>query len=219
MECALVSNEQLLVISGAMMTQAYLSLALGAYFLGSMPFGYIIPKLVRGIDIRDFGSGNIGATNVVRTLGKKWGVLVFFLDVMKGFVPALIGLRIGGPTLGAVAGLAAVVGHNWSYFLSFRGGKGIATSCGIFLAVFPLGVLIAFASWVLCLKITRYVSVSSMLGAIVLFACAFILQKDPLATGLSVTILCGVAALLCIVRHKKNIVNLLNGTENKTGKG
>ena len=126
------------------MIQAWdIPLILCAYLVGSVPFAYLITKAVRGIDIREVGSGNVGATNVGRALGRNWGILVFALDVLKGFLPALAallshGCRIGESALPlgvALAGFAAVAGHNWPVFLKFRGGKGMATSCGVFLAV------------------------------------------------------------------------------------
>ena len=201
------------------MTISYwqVTLIIGAYFFGSIPFGYLIAKGLRGIDIRTVGSGNIGATNVSRILGKRYGLLVFALDVLKGLVPALIGARLTDPNIGAAAGLAAVVGHNWSFFLGFRGGKGVATSCGIFLALFPKGVIIAMVVWAGTLAVFRYVSVSSMLAAVALAACAILLQKDPFGAGLVLTGLSVIAAGFTIVRHRSNIAKLMAGTEDKIG--
>jgi len=193
------------------------ALIFGAYFLGSVPFGYFIPRLIRGMDIRALGSGNIGATNVVRAMGKRWGLFVFALDVAKGVVPALAGLRMGGPAVACCAGLAAVAGHNWPYFLGFRGGKGVATSCGVFLAVFPLGLAAALAAWGISLKLWRYVSLSSIIGGVVLLAAALALQGKPFGAGLPVTVLAGIAAVLGVVRHRANIARLLNGTEPRIG--
>ena len=133
------------------------ALVVGAYLIGSVPFGYIFAKAVRGIDIRTEGSGNIGATNVGRVLGRGWGIVVFVLDVLKGFVPVLTALLVHQLKIGAaelplavvLTGLAAIAGHNWPVFLRFKGGKGVATSCGVFVAVFPLGLLISLGVWVL----------------------------------------------------------------------
>ena len=118
-------------------------LIVGAYFIGSVPFGYILARAVRGVDIRTVGSGNIGATNVGRIMGRGWGLFVFALDVLKGLLPAYIGKELGGPELAVLGGLAVIIGHNWPIFLGFRGGKGVATSCGVLLAVFPPGLFIS----------------------------------------------------------------------------
>ena len=197
------------------MTHDGASLVFAAYFLGSVPFGYVTASVVAGIDIRSLGSGNIGATNVGREVGRKWGILVFVLDVLKGFVPAYIGLRMGGPQLGSLVGLAAIAGHNWPFFLGFRGGKGVATSCGVFLAVFPLGVVIALGVWLATLGLCRYVSLSSMLAGLALLVCALWLQKEPLGKDGVITLLAGLAAALSIIRHRGNIRRLLQGTENR----
>ena len=190
----------------------------GAYFLGATPFGFIIVRTIRGVDIRTLGSGNIGATNVWRVLGRGWGLLAFGLDVLKGFAPAYAGTLIGGPELGAFAGLAAIVGHNWPIFLQFRGGKGVATSCGVFLAIFPLGLVVSLGAWALALAIWRYVSVASMLGGIALLVSALLLQDEPFGAGRVLTAFAALAAVLSMVRHKSNIKRLLQGSETKIGR-
>lgn len=200
------------------MTPGPVLLVFGGYFLGSVPFGYLFARAVGGVDIRTLGSGNIGATNVGREIGRGWGILVFILDVLKGFLPAYAALSAGGAFLGAVAGLAAIVGHNWPFFLGFRGGKGVATSCGVFLALFPLGVLIALGVWLASLALCRYVSVSSMLAAVALLFCAVTLQREPFGDGLILTMLSALAAGLSIVRHRSNIRRLVQGTEDKVGR-
>jgi len=201
-------------------------LILAAYLLGSVPFAYLVTKAVRGIDIREVGSGNVGATNVGRALGRKWGILVFALDVLKGFLPTLAALLLHGCVIGqvklplgvALTGFAAVAGHNWPIFLKFKGGKGMATSCGVFLAVFPPGLLIAMGVWVAVVAMTRYVSVGSMVAAAALLACALLLRPDPFEAGKFLTALAAVAAVLSIVRHRANIARLMSGTENKIGR-
>ena len=190
----------------------------GAYFLGAVPFGFIIVRIVRGVDIRTLGSGNIGATNVWRVLGRGWGLLAFGLDVLKGFAPACAGNFIGGPELGALAGLAAIIGHNWPIFLQFRGGKGVATSCGVFLAIFPSGLVVSFGVWMLALAIWRYVSVASMLGGIALLVSALLLQDEPFGAGRFLTAFAALVAVLSIIRHRSNIKRLLQGSEVKVGK-
>lgn len=200
-------------------------LILGAYLLGAVPFAYIVTKAVAGIDIRTVGSGNVGATNVGRVLGRKWAVTVFVLDVLKGFLPVLVARLMQATTPGAVepslgvvlTGLAAICGHNWPVYLKFKGGKGVATTCGVFLALFPLGLLISLAAWGLSLWITRYVSVSSIIGAAAIFVTALLLQKSPFGEGKCLTVFAGIAALLGIIRHHSNIRRLLNGTEPKVG--
>ena len=188
-----------------------------AYLLGAVPFGYLLAGAVRGVDIRTLGSGNIGATNVGRVLGRGWGLSVFVLDVLKGYLAAHIGKLLGGQPLAAAAGLAAIVGHNWPVYLKFRGGKGVATSCGVFLAVFPMGLLISFGVWVAAVAVWRYVSVGSMLAGIGLLISAFALPDDPLGKGKFLTALAGLVAVMSIVRHRSNIHRLLQGTENKVG--
>ncbi len=209
------------------MIQAWdIPLILGAYLIGSVPFAYLVSKAVRGIDIREVGSGNVGATNVGRALGRKWGILVFALDVLKGFLPTLAalllhGCRIGEPALplgAALTGFASVAGHNWPIFLKFKGGKGMATSCGVFLAVFPLGLLIAMAVWAALVAVTRYVSVGSMVAAAALLSCAMLLGREPFGAGEFRTALAAVAAVLSIVRHRSNIARLVRGTENRIGR-
>ncbi len=197
-----------------------------AYLLGSVPFAYLIAKAVRGIDIREVGSGNVGATNVGRALGRKWGILVFALDVLKGFLPTLATLSLHGCRIGeaalpagvALTGFAAVAGHNWPVFLNFKGGKGMATSCGVFLVVFPLGLLIALGVWAAVVALARYVSVGSMVAAVALLACALLLGCEPFGAGKFLTALAAVAAVLSIVRHRANIGRLLQGTENRIGR-
>jgi len=193
------------------------ALICGAYFLGSVPFGYLIVRLVRGVDIRETGSGSIGATNVVRAMGKRWGILVFALDVAKGFLPALAGMRIGSPAVACCAGLAAVAGHNWPCFLAFRGGKGVATSCGVVLAVFPPGLAAGLAAWAVSLKLWRYVSLSSMIGGAALLAAALAFQDEPFGADLPVTVLAVTAAALSVIRHRANVGRLLKGTEPRVG--
>jgi glycerol-3-phosphate acyltransferase PlsY len=200
-------------------------LILGAYLVGSVPFAYLIAKAVRGIDIREVGSGNVGATNVGRALGRKWGILVFVLDVLKGFLPTLGALlahecRIGAPALPlgvALTGFAAVAGHNWPIFLKFKGGKGMATSCGVFLAVFPLGLVIAMGVWAATVAISRYISVGSMVAAAALLVSALFLRNEPFREGKFLTALAAVAAVLSIVRHRSNIGRLMHGAENRIG--
>ncbi|HHW27896.1 MAG TPA: glycerol-3-phosphate 1-O-acyltransferase PlsY [Firmicutes bacterium] len=188
-----------------------------AYLLGSVPFGFLAAKMA-GLDITKQGSGNTGATNVLRTLGPKYAVPVLALDLAKGAVSAYAGLRLTGMgTLGALlVGAAAVAGHNWSVFLRFRGGKGVASSAGVILVAFPLLLLAALGVFVLIVAVTRYVSLGSLLGAWTAVALSFTSGYD-LTAQIPVTLL----AAAITYQHRANIKRLLTGTELKitSGKG
>jgi glycerol-3-phosphate acyltransferase PlsY len=161
------------------------------------------------------GSGNIGATNVFRTVGKGWGILTFALDLLKGFVPAMFFARLAGcPGTGMnlACGCAAIAGHNWSLFLGFKGGKGVATSAGVLFAVAPAAVLIGLAVWVVLLVATGYVAVASMGAALSIPVAAWLL---PISTGHLLPTVLTVMGLLVIYTHRGNIARLLNGTEHQ----
>jgi acyl phosphate:glycerol-3-phosphate acyltransferase len=200
-------------------------LLLGAYLLGSIPIAYIVAKGAKGIDIRTVGSGNVGATNVGRVLGLKWGMLVFCLDVLKGFLPVAAAQWLNGrgigvanpPPIVALTALAAIAGHNWPLYLGFKGGKGMATSCGALLAIFPLGLLIAMVVWGIVAAATRYVSVASMSAALALLVAALTLQPNPFAAGKYLSAIAALAAVLAIIRHRSNIHRLMRGNELKIG--
>ena len=187
-------------------------LVLAAYLLGAIPNGLLIAK-ARGIDLRRTGSGNIGATNVFRCVGKGWGVLAFVLDALKGFVPAFCfpQLVAGAPDwLGLACGGAAVAGHNWPVWLGFKGGKGVATSAGMLLGIAPAAVGIGFGVFAVTVAATRFVSLGSILAAIAVPA-AYISM-----TGGANRLLAGVLVLmglLVIVKHRANIRRLLQGAE------
>jgi glycerol-3-phosphate acyltransferase PlsY len=185
-----------------------------AYLFGAVPFGLLVAKS-RGVDIRTQGSGNIGATNVFRCIGKGWGIFTFVLDALKGFIPAFFFPVIGNANseFGVLFGLAAIIGHSFPVYLKFKGGKGVATSAGMLLGVAPLAVGIGFACWVLCLLISRYVSLSSIVAAIAV-AISVWTQDKGLVVNIALTLL----AVLVIWLHRSNIRKLLNGTENRFGK-
>ncbi len=211
-------------------------LALGAYLLGSVPFGLLLGK-ARGVDLRAVGSKNIGATNVSRTLGRPWGVLAFFLDVLKGLAPTLAaGLSLAaGPAEPGMSeatrnlfillvGVAAVLGHNYSVFLRFVGGKGVATSLGVALGVYPdltCAALAAFGVWVVVTLASRYVSLGSICAAVA-FPAALVLiagrQEGFLTNDWPLLVCSSLLAVMIIYRHRKNIRRLSNGTEPKIGK-
>jgi glycerol-3-phosphate acyltransferase PlsY len=189
----------------------YILAAIVGYLIGNFASSYFMGKITKNIDIRDHGSGNAGATNTFRVLGVKAGVVVFICDVLKGVLATLIGLWLTKSQFGAaLSGGMAVIGHNWPVFLNFKGGKGIASSFGLIITLFPNIGLILFvvaAALILC---TRYVSLGSISGA-VLFPILLVLFKQPLPIFIVGTIL----ALIAIYRHKDNIIRLLNGRENK----
>ena len=148
---------------------------LGGYLLGSMPFGYWVPRLVRGEDVRQKGSGNVGASNVFRVYGRSLGIPVALLDIAKGFVAAALGLWIGGPLVGVLAAGAAMVGHAYPVFLRFqKGGKMVATAGGATLALAPLAAFICIAVWLIVFVVTRYASLASLLTAAALVVCVFV---------------------------------------------
>jgi len=200
---------------------------LGSYLIGAIPFGYLIGRW-RGVDIFQHGSGNIGATNVGRVLGRRFGILVFVLDFAKGAVPALVGLKLRGVAgsqeqgsvlvegLGVWAGLAALVGHLFSIYLRFKGGKGVATAAGVVVVLVPLAAAGALVTWLAVVCGTRYISLASLLAAVALCGFQLALPPDPFRGGeLIMTLLCFVAAGLVVLRHRANITRLLNGNENR----
>ncbi|HHT9109735.1 MAG TPA: glycerol-3-phosphate 1-O-acyltransferase PlsY [Candidatus Brocadiaceae bacterium] len=193
-----------------------------SYFIGSIPFGFIVAKLVKGIDIRQIGSGNPGATNVSRALGRPYGILVFVLDMLKGFLPVFVFDRLFsgyGHSLAVIlCAIGVICGHTFPIFLGFKGGKAAATGCGVFLWLAPLQLFIAVPVWLLTVYITRYVSLGSMLSSIAMVISVILLRNDPFGQGLYLTLFSIFISVLLIIRHKANIKRLLNGTENKIGR-
>ena len=198
---------------------------IGAWLIGGIPFGYMAGR-AKGIDIREHGSGNIGATNVTRILGKKLGISCFICDAAKGFIPVFIAANLAAkvdanwPTWLPIATVfATVAGHIWTPFLRFRGGKGIATSAGALAGVAPIPIGAAFMVWLLTFSITRYVSLASIIGAVTLPIAGISLRlfaPTPQNTiSIPTIILLTVIGLLAIIRHRSNVTRLLNGTENK----
>ncbi len=189
-------------------------LCIVAYLFGAVPFGLLVARS-RGVDIRQHGSGNIGATNVFRVLGKGWGIFTFALDALKGFVPAFVFPRLVGleAQWGVLFGIVAILGHSFPVYLKFKGGKGVATSAGMLLGVAPLAVGVGFAVWVLCMVLSRYVSLSSIAAAVAVAITVWV-QDRGLVINIALTIL----SLLIIWLHRANIKRLLNGTENRFGK-
>jgi glycerol-3-phosphate acyltransferase PlsY len=207
------------VIFPGMEILAVCGIAVGAFLAGGIPFSWLLGK-VAGFDLRREGSGNPGATNLYRTAGPAWGITGLVLDVAKGLLPVLA-VRWLFPELAAgaiVAAAAAIAGHIWTPYLGFRGGKGVATATGAFLALNPIILLIAVGAFAVILAVTRYVSLGSMIGAVVAFVASFAL---PLLAGRPVdpyfVAFCAVCAVSIIASHRKNIGRLIAGTEGKFG--
>ncbi|HEX2747104.1 MAG TPA: glycerol-3-phosphate 1-O-acyltransferase PlsY [Verrucomicrobiales bacterium] len=203
---------------------ACLVATLAAYVIGATPFGYFAGRM-RGIDIREHGSGNIGATNVFRVLGRRVGIPVFILDMLKGFLPVIItrsvlaerGIPYDWAEIGAAVG--AVLGHNFTFWLHFRGGKGIATSAGGLLALLPIPLAAALSAWLILFYSTRYVAVASIAASIMVPTATIVMYllnagipKVPQLPLVGFSLLIG---LLAVWRHRSNIRRLMNGTENR----
>lgn len=182
-----------------------------AYFSGAIPFGFLIGKM-RGVDVRTVGSKNIGATNVYRTVGKKWGLLAFLCDFLKGFVPTLLAAKFTGfgGDLPVAVGLACVVGHTLTLFMKFKGGKGVATAFGMMVALIPYLALGALALFIVTVWLSHYISLGSCLAAAALGAVVWFCD-----CALSLKIVVTLIAIFVIVKHKSNIRRLIDGCENK----
>jgi glycerol-3-phosphate acyltransferase PlsY len=194
----------------------------GAYLLGSVPFGLLIAKRVKGVDLRRFGSGNIGASNAVRAMGKGWGLCVFALDFLKGWAPVLAVAHVGYgreivALLQVLVGTAAVLGHCFSIYLRFTGGKGVATGCGAIVAIEPLVFLAGGLVWLVTRYTTRYLGLASILmGATFPLA---VWTKSEVTGKNEPELLVGACLLtvLILVRHRSNIRRMLAGTEPRAG--
>jgi acyl phosphate:glycerol-3-phosphate acyltransferase len=202
----------------------WLLIAVLSYFIGSIPSGYLVARS-QGVDIRQHGSRNIGATNVLRVMGKKWGYLVFLCDSSKGFLAVKLGFLIAAHSLqspvlgGVIAAIACILGHNYTLWLGFKGGKGIATSGGVILALFPIAVICCIAIvWVIVFYSSKFVSLASIAAAIALPFSVFLFVPK---TGTEFWVVFGFSLLVCLLavwRHQSNIVRLMNGTETRFGK-
>lgn len=199
----------------------FISAALLAYLLGSFPTGYVLGRM-GGIDVRNVGSGNVGATNVTRVLGKRFGYPVFVIDFLKGLVPVLLTRAIAyrcqlDPTAAdlcvALAGMFSVIGHSYPVWLGFKGGKGVATSLGVIFGVSWIAALIMGGVWIVIFMITRYVSVASIAAAIALpVAMGTLLFLNELRSAVLVYFSLLLAAIV-VIRHRSNLSRLLRGTE------
>jgi glycerol-3-phosphate acyltransferase PlsY len=209
---------------------AVLALLPLGFLVGSIPFGPILGRL-HGVDLRKVGSGNVGATNVGRVLGRKWGYLCFLLDMAKGLATVLLAgglMGLWGRTPGAAeqavwvgAGCAAVVGHVFSPWLGFRGGKGVSTALGVVLGIWPYFTtagLVGAATWVVVIVVTRYVSLGSMTAGVAFLGSFAALNWDRLGDLWPMVLFAAAIVALIILRHRSNIRRLLAGTENRIGR-
>jgi glycerol-3-phosphate acyltransferase PlsY len=209
------------------LAELILIVAITSYLLGSIPFGYLLVRIFRGVDVRQTGSGNIGATNVARTGSKGLGIATLALDALKGFIAVAFAIWLADSgrfvaasanpqtpyLLGAVAALGAIVGHMFTVWLRFKGGKGVATGLGAFIALAPRAVLVSILLFVVVVAVTRYVSLGSILAAAVFPLAAWWLSPESRTAGIMVLI--AASSLLIIVRHKDNIRRLLVGAEDR----
>ena len=202
-------NDQILI---------WVAFIIGAYLCGSIPFGFLVGKM-RGVDVRTVGSKNIGATNVYRTVGHKWGLLAFFCDFLKGLLPTLTAKMLFPEIayLPMVTGVMTVIGHMFTCFMKFKGGKGIATGFGMLVALIPWMVLTAFGIFVITVWISHYISLGSILAAAFLLVTVWfpILGNPGVRSNLPQCILVALVAAVAIWKHRTNIVRLKNGCENK----
>jgi glycerol-3-phosphate acyltransferase PlsY len=212
----------------------YIIVAVAAYLLGSIPTGFLVAR-AKGVDIRNVGSGNIGATNAMRVLGKPAGIFVLLMDAFKGWYACQVGLLVFFQflphanihsnadvhnvvgcmdTFPIIAGIFAVLGHNYTCWLKFKGGKGIATTAGVFLALAPWALLVALVVFILAILLTKYVSVGSIAAAVALPVTVWMMSPHNLFLCIVTTAL----GVLAIWKHKANIQRLMAGTENRLGK-
>lgn len=213
------------------MVHSIFTIVLVSYLLGSIPFGYLLVRIFRGQDVRETGSGNIGATNVARTGSKGLAIATLILDALKGWVAVAHvffwarhhpdHVPDWGPhtiyAVAALAGVCAIIGHMFPVWLRLKGGKGVATAVGAFVGIAPWAVVISLAVFVVVVAITRYVSLASMLGTAIFPATAWWLE--PETRSVTVMLLIAASSLLIILRHKDNIRRLLAGNENRLGGG
>ncbi|MDY6913622.1 MAG: glycerol-3-phosphate 1-O-acyltransferase PlsY [Planctomycetota bacterium] len=208
---------------------AFVLLPLAAYVIGSTPVGVLIARAHK-VNLRTAGSGNVGATNVGRAIGRPWGYLCFFLDLAKGFVPTVAVVwfyppRAEGPTavvqiVWLLVGCGAIMGHVFSLWLKFRGGKGVATALGVVLGIFPYFTyagLAALGLWIAVVLISRYVSLASVVAAVA-FVPLFVAFNWPVGRLWPMGLFVAAMALLILLRHRSNIRRLIAGTENKIGR-
>jgi len=192
----------------------YIFAFFSSYFAGAIPFGFIVGK-IKGIDIRKYGSKNIGATNVIRVVGKKEGILVFLLDFLKGFFPVYFLTKLN-PYLGIIGAFAAILGHITTPFLKFKGGKGMATGFGALLGIAPFSVLLSFVIWIIVALLSRIVSLASIISAVFFPIFLYVMKLSGAKEySLPVFIFSIFISVLIILRHHSNIKRLLERKEPK----
>jgi glycerol-3-phosphate acyltransferase PlsY len=190
--------------------QDFLIPALLGYLIGSIPFSYLVGRMTAHLDLREYGSGNIGATNVIRVSGKKAGAAAFILDLTKGIASYSVGLALSGIPGAAIAAGFAILGHSYSIFMKFHGGKGVATTFGVLFMFNPFMALFMFVFQVIVVKVTHYMSFGSILSALLAPIFAWLLHLEMPLIYLGIFI-----AVFVTFRHKSNISRLLKGTENR----
>ena len=192
-----------------------------SYLIGSIPTAFLVGRVCK-VDIRKYGSGNVGATNVFRVLGKKWGSFTLAFDILKGFAPVfwiaprIVSLNLS-PSLVSIqliAGVFTIAGHTWPVWLQFKGGKGVATSCGVFLGIFPKAVFVTLLIWIAVLLISRFVSLASIVAGILFPFCLLIFYRSTPDLKIALTISAALS-LFIIFTHRANIKRVLNGMENR----
>ncbi|MDQ6972411.1 MAG: glycerol-3-phosphate 1-O-acyltransferase PlsY [Mariprofundaceae bacterium] len=194
------------------MSLTALLLVAAAYLLGAIPFGLLFTRWLTGKDPREFGSGNIGATNASRTGGKKIGLMTLAADIIKGAIPVAIAVQVGGETLIAATAAAAFLGHIFPVYIGFKGGKGVATMFGVLLPWQPLVAVIAFIVWLVGIALSRYVALASILAGISLPLTAWLL-----GASMPAWYACLLFCILMALRHRSNVQRLLAGTESRVG--
>jgi acyl phosphate:glycerol-3-phosphate acyltransferase len=188
-------------------------LILTAYLIGSIPFALLLARRWGAIDLRRVGSGNLGAANVMRTTGVAAGIVVVILDITKGAASVTLATRLSGNAAApAAAGLAAILGHIYPIWLRFRGGKGVATACGVFSVLTPLAIPPALAIFLITVTLTKYISLGSLLATIALPPLAYVLGSEAAAVAAAV-----IAASIIVFRHRSNVARLRTGTERRLG--
>lgn len=180
------------------------------YLVASIPFSLILGKIIKGMDIREYGSGNVGSTNAARVLGKKIGLITLILDVLKGYIPVIIALNNYGMKFAIIVSLVAVIGHSYSIYLKFKGGKAVATSTGVMLALSPYSVVLLAIIFVIIVVVSSYVSLASISVALLLPFIVYLLNGSK-----DLIIFAYFLGLFIAYRHKSNIYNLINGKEDK----
>ncbi|OLS01686.1 glycerol-3-phosphate 1-O-acyltransferase PlsY [Tissierella creatinophila] len=191
---------------------SYIFLIIISYLMGCFSSAYIVGKTFKKIDIRDFGSGNVGSTNALRVMGVKFGIFTFLLDILKGVLAVYIGKFILGDIGGVVAGLFVVIGHDWPVFIGFKGGKGVATSIGVLLVLFGVMIFIPLVITIIIISITKYVSLGSIAFLVMMPIVYSIFIRE---FKMEYFILSLMLALFGVIRHKENIKRLIKGKENK----